>query len=162
MKKLQKDECEMFLSWLKNRVPFSIARFADGERAFMEGRAITGIDGWQSPAGVGALGKALLDAYTIGLHNGTHLGISDPVNDKESNEYFLELTPKSKQFLLTMSNVFHNGTHETFLAAMEPIIDDYDAPVYLICSQDTVPQCLHYNFPDVIPLMVSRDCQNFW
>ena len=45
---------------------------------------------------------------------------------------------------------------------MEPIIDDYDAPVYLICSQDTVPQCLHYNFPDVIPLMVSRDCQNFW
>lgn len=85
---------------------FALARFADGERALLEGKPLVGCDGWESPT-TPEFQRALRDALTYS-DNGWHLGISCRCCDLDSHVFYLRHAsiPISR---ITFSNLFANA-----------------------------------------------------
>ena len=110
MKKFQLDELIRYESLLRAGEHFALARFADGERLFIEGRQATGIDGWVSPVGPSTLGQSLREALSIAATHQCHIGVSDDVNDPSSKLFYLNMLSILNQEYITMSNIFVNGT----------------------------------------------------
>ena len=144
-----------------NRQPFALARFADGERAIIEQRSITGIDGWSTKPELSKLSLDLLSVLNKYQDSGCHFGISDDVNDLQTKLFFSNILKKTPAKCITMSNVFVNGTYERFQAEMVPKFKEY-SQVFLICNSNTNILAVEDVIPRCQILYCSRDCIGFW
>lgn len=87
--------------------PWALVRFADGERAILEGREIQTADGWTTPGSNHPFTDALWDSLCDDV-DGYHVGLSCPCCDAESHQWYMELAgvPPSRR---TYSNIWANA-----------------------------------------------------
>ncbi len=162
MLKTQKSEFEKFLSFLEYGKNFGLARYADGERLFIEGKQATGIDGWTSPPYLGKLGIDLLAALEIATIEKCYIGISDDENDLSSKVFYTNLLSKTGSEFFTLSNVFVNGTYQAFITNFLPFLALSNKNVTIICNYKC--RCSHL---EVFPLNTKfvyspSNCAEFW
>ena len=162
MLKTQKSEFEKFLSFLKNGINFGLARYADGERLFIEGKQSTGIDGWTSPPYVGKLGRDLSKALEIASLEKCYIGISDDENDLSSKLFYTNLLSNTDSEFFTLSNVFVNGTYQDFIDKLLPILTLGIKDLTIVCNY----KCGWRN-PEVFPpnskyIYSPSNCSEFW
>ena len=161
MLKLQHDEFNRFLAKLKKNQHFALARFADGERLFMEGRSAVGIDGWASPTGRSALGDSLIQAIQIALEQNCYLGISDDSNDPESKLFYSNLLSRAPSDLITLSNIFVNGTYQNFCCQMLPELTK--RKLVVICNHKAKAlECSIELDSEPLYIYIPKNCGEFW
>ena len=135
MRKHQEKEFDKILSLLKRDENFSLARFADGEQLFIEGKSAVGIDGWRSPNGRNSLGDALLNALEKAQTNDCIVGISDDVTNPASKHFYADILNRAKAENVTCSNIFVNGTYHRFKTEMCEQFKKKDN-IHIVCSHD--------------------------
>jgi hypothetical protein len=161
MLKEQASEFEKFCNMLRENNNFALARFADGERLFIESKSARGIDGWVSPNSSSKLGIALRQALEISVQTGSYVGISDDTNDSQSKLFYVNLLKNVSSEKITLSNLFVNGTYSDFLSRFLPIIQQRNTVI--ICNYQAKPLELSLTF-DKEPkyVYVPGDCLGFW
>jgi len=93
---------------------FSLARYADGEIAFLKGHAINGIDGWSFNGDINnSFSKALTKSLNHTESN-YYYGIPCQCCDIVSRNWYLN-NLKCQIDNVTFSNIFVNGNHKKFL-----------------------------------------------
>lgn len=162
MLKTQKSEFEKFLSFLKNGKNFGLARYADGERLFIEGKQATGIDGWTSPPYVGKLGRDLLTALEIATLEKCYIGISDGENDPASKVFYTNLLSKTGSEFITLSNVFVNGTYQAFIDKFLPILALGNKKLSIICNYKCRCRDSEVFPPNTKYIYSASNCAEFW
>jgi hypothetical protein len=161
MLKEQADEFAKFCYKLSSGENFALARFADGERFFIEGKRVTGLDGWTSPDSISKLGQALRDALTVSSESGCYIGISDDTNDTSSKLFYANLLKGVQAEKITLSNVFVNGTYGAFLSHLLPILAQ--KKLVIVCNYRAKP--LELSVPlktNPYYVYVPKDCYGFW
>lgn len=90
--------------------PWALVRFADGERAILEGRDIPTADGWKVPPVDSEFTRGLWESLHF-RDEGYHVGISCVCCDPQSAEWYRARVgvPESR---CTYSNLFANGNAE--------------------------------------------------
>ena len=156
-----KQDCDDLLSALEAGEPVSFARFADGERAVIEGRRFN-IDGWVVPdapnAGTMTMRAQLYQSLAY-LHEDYHIGISCPCCDVKSNRALRQIktVPDSRT---TYSNVFVNGNAQE---AMERLYALYTKGFAVLGSYDNatiqIERNMLFPFKDPAPILNEMEKQ---
>lgn len=105
-------DLDAILQALDAKAVFALSRFADGERAVLEGTPIKGADGWQVP-GMTALRPALMDALLY-AEPSYYVGISCPCCSVSDREFYRTKVNVPDPHL-TYSNVFANANNQRWL-----------------------------------------------
>ncbi len=105
------EQIRFFFDKINKKENFSLARYADGERAVLRGVAIKGIDGWATSNQLSQLGKDLW-ATLNHTESNYYYGISCPCCDKNAFSWYLKNIPHHDN--LTFSNLFVNGNYSFF------------------------------------------------
>tara|TARA_R110000803_G_scaffold205530_4_gene272282 strand:+ start:5386 stop:6057 length:672 start_codon:yes stop_codon:yes gene_type:complete len=97
--------------------PFALVRFADGERAILEGKEVGSADGWSVPPIESKFTRDIWRSLTYSDEN-YFIGISCVCCDSDSHSWYNNniATPVER---LTFSNLFVNGNFEFFSAYVE-------------------------------------------
>ena len=95
---------------------FALVRFADGERAILEGKVGQTADGWKQPTEdfKGALADALWYPNRENSE-GYHIGISCPCCDPEGHRFYLNKFKPELHSRLTFSNLLVNANTNEFV-----------------------------------------------
>jgi hypothetical protein len=156
--KLQKrlsNELEYFLDLIRQKTPFALARYADGEMMFLEGRPGAGIDGWFSPGKTTEFGLDLLMSLQH-KEDFYFYGISCDQAPQDKEKYLNIIQPRDLRNL-TFSNLFVNVNYlrfRKFIAAL-------DEPVVLIVSKKCKGSSFTFlKIKDII--FVGDDPVEFW
>lgn len=162
MKIHSSEQIQYFKRLLENKISFALARYADGERLFMEGKKATGIDGWSSPEGINPIGQRLRASIARASQNGTYVGISCDSTDEGSKIFFLNLLKDIDTEKITFSNLFVNANYKYFREQIIPAL--FKKKIILICNSSGLSQGGFFwdteSFIDIIP--VGADCVSFW
>jgi len=159
--KRQAEEFKRILENVTNNVPFGLARFADGEQLFIEGKYGRGIDGWISPAELSTLGRDLMNSLKIGEKYGCQLGISDDITNPSSKLFYANLLSEIDSANITLSNIFVDGTYDQFLSCMIPALGSKKS-LYLVCNKRSDIRQISCYFPNVQILYSLDDCVKRW
>ena len=162
VKKFQLSELRRYEDFLRSGEHFALARFADGERLFIEGREAKGIDGWVSPKGPSTLGQSLKEALSIAVTHQCHIGVSDDINDPSSKLFYLNMISSLRQEKITMSNIFVNGAYDTFVNSTIPLINNSFKHILLFCNKNASPCGIKKIFDDFHIYLGPSDCVAFW
>lgn len=160
MLKTQQAEFNKFLSFVQDQKQFAIARFADGERLFIEGRAAQGIDGWRSPSRISKLGADLRQALLLAAETGCYVGISDDNNDPSSKLFYANILSKAPAETVTLSNVFVNGTYSDFIEKLLPLLLSQE--ITIICSHKCRAIDQSLSSEKIKFVYAPSDCHSFW
>ena len=162
MIKSQASEAKKIYEMINRGEYFALARFADGERLFIEGKSARGIDGWTSPNGKSKLGLNLESALEEASTNGCLIGISDDDTDLNSKMFYANRIWKARAEQVTFSNIFVNSTYPYFRDVIVPAIANSDRKVVLVCSQDSNLEVIMSHYPDWDVMYGPKDCSSFW
>ena len=135
MKKEQLAEVKKIYNLLRSNKNFSLVRFADGERLFIEGKKGAGIDGWSSPSRVTKLGQELLASLHLAVDEKCLIGISDDINDPLAKLFYSNILFRADSNNITMSNIFVNGTYDFFLNKICKELQEKSSKIILICNK---------------------------
>ena len=105
------EQIRFFFDKINRKENFTLARYADGERAVLRGIAIKGIDGWATQNVLSKLGKDLWKTINHSESN-YYYGISCPCCDKNAFSWYLKFIPHHDN--LTFSNLFVNDNYRFF------------------------------------------------
>ena len=105
------EQIRFFFDKINRKENFTLARYADGERAVLRGIAIKGIDGWATQNVLSKLGKDLWNTVNHSESN-YYYGISCPCCDKNAFSWYLKFIPHHDN--LTFSNLFVNDNYRFF------------------------------------------------
>lgn len=104
------DEYKKYWQKIERGENFALARYADGERALMLGKAVKAQEGWQAGAELTDLGKALKDS--LGFSNPNFIyAISCPCCDSEAYYWYLHHLQGCNT---SFSNIWINANFATF------------------------------------------------
>lgn len=115
-------DLELIFQAIDDRIPFVFSRFADGERAAIEGRK-TGTDGWFINRNE-KLSNLMKEAIQYS-HPNYYLGISCPCCDLSSNRFYKKLITLPKEHV-SYSTLFANGNTEVAKTLLRDLVNNVD------------------------------------
>lgn len=156
----QKNEINKFNKLLVEKIPFSLARFCDGERAILERKSITGIDGWTSYSHQTKFSDELVKSLKLANIGSGYIGISDD-GDLSSKLFYTNILNKLDANQFTLSNVFVDGTYEIFLNETIGLLKKYEN-IYVICNESVDYVNINRLFGGANIITVGADPFAFW
>ncbi|MGD1936331.1 MAG: hypothetical protein ACFCA4_02070 [Cyanophyceae cyanobacterium] len=154
MKKYQED-LEVIWNEVLAKQPLALARYADGEVLFIQGKSAQGIDGWTSPSGISEIGKDLVVSLKHQERN-YYYGISCDCCDSNAKEFLLSHIPQDFN-QVTFSNLFANANFANFADKIQSL----DEPVILVGNETINPDTIDIvDIKEFVP--VGANCTEFW
>ena len=145
---------------IESDIPFAYSRYADGEIALIQGKAIqkgtqaTDIDNWSCPNQITKLGIDLKNSLRHEEDNYFYAICCDCC-DSTGKKFLLE-NIKQKREYITYSNLWINSNYKKFIEKIKQI----KKPINLLCNQNAKNK----NFPFLTKttLLVPNDCVSVW
>ncbi|MGD1851870.1 MAG: hypothetical protein ACFCBU_15215, partial [Cyanophyceae cyanobacterium] len=154
MEKYQED-LEIIWNKVLTKEPLALARYADGEVLFIQGKSAQGIDGWTSPPGLSELGQDLIISLRH-QEKSYYYGISCDCCDVNAKEFLLSHIPQEFN-QITFSNLFANANFAYFSGKIQSLNES----VILIGNETIDPSLIDViNVKEFVP--VGANCTEFW
>lgn len=148
------DEFNKFWNKIEKGENFAFMRNADGERAIMQGRAVSAQEGnWSSPDYISKLGKDLHQSLML-ENNNVYYAISCPCCDPEAYYWYSSRIPNKNR---TFANLWINKNYPEFIKRFDKLkrdavlIANYRAKGHKFGNLNILA---HYEIND--------DCISFW
>ena len=158
MKTFQEDLFILF-DLLKNKIPFSFSKYADGEYSMLINRKITNCDYWTfNPAIDGVYQRELLDSFQFN-EDGYYVGISCPCCVPMADVQWMRDNVRVDKNHLTWANIFVNGNYNNFKANFIPEFKNHK--VILVANEYATWRNLPFEIEDFIPIGKTAWKDNF-
>lgn len=152
------EDFKFFIDLIKSEDSFAYARYADGEVALMQGRAIGvgsqafHVDNWMAPNDITKAGKDLLQTLNH-VEDNYYYAISSK-SDQITDHEFLTSRIKSKN--ITYANLWINANYEK----MKTFYENLSKEVYVICNEKAKKQSFPFTVSELFPF--PNDCITYW
>jgi len=121
---------DYFLDKLRNKEPFAIMRYADGEKCVLDNTTLTNCDHWTFRSGC-MLNKQLLNTLNM-MNTNVYYGISGPSDSLEIYEYYYNTIPNKTN--ITYANIFVNQNYQKWVQFLK----EFDTECVLISCNKPV------------------------
>jgi hypothetical protein len=135
---------------LKNKIPFSFSKYADGEYAILINKKITNCDNWTYDPKIDEIyGKKLLESFKFN-EDGYYVGISCPCCVNANDVTWMRENVGVDKEHLTWANLFVNGNYNNFRSIYVPEFSNHD--VVLVANKYANPKNLPFKVEEFIPI----------
>lgn len=152
------EDFEFFTKLILSDKNFAYARYADGEVAVIQGRAVDTnsqafvVDRWKSDVGVSVVAHQLLESLSHTEEN-YYYAISAP-SDSVSDYSFLKSHIKTGN--ITFANLWINANYQK----MKKFYETFTKPAYILCNHRANKQAFPFKILDHFPF--PDNCIDYW
>lgn len=152
------EDFKFFTDLIRSEKNFAYARYADGEVALMQGRAVGAgsqafhIDNWRAPNDITKAGRDLID--TLNHTESDYYYAISSKSDQASDYQFLISNIKSNN--ITFANLWINANYQKMKAFYETL----NKEVYVVCNEKAKKESFPFKVLELFPF--PNDCVNYW
>ena len=158
MKTFQEDILIIY-NLLKNKIPFSFSKYADGEFEILANHKITNCDNWTFDPNIdNKYHQELMNSFTFN-EDGYFVGISCPCCVKINDVEWMRNNVGANNNYLTWANLFVNGNYNTFKELFIPEFKNHD--IVLLANKNVDPNKLPFKIDEFIPIGNTAWKENF-
>lgn len=145
---------------IESNIPFTHARYADGEICLMKGLSIGGgsqatdVDRWSSPNGITKLGKDLYESLSC-VDPNYYYAISCDSSSTTDKKWLLDNIKQDREYI-TFANLWINGNYGRFIDRLSTLKKD----IIIIANENGENKKYPFNVSEYMSF--GNDCVNVW